>query len=41
MEGPEYINSSSKKRPMHKMPQDFQHQFSSKADMISYLKEQQ
>lgn len=36
----EPINSSSKKRPMHKMPSDFIHQFSSKADMISYIREQ-
>ena len=41
MDGPENIDSSSKKRPLHKMPQDFINQFSSKADMITYLKEQQ
>jgi len=40
MEGAENINSGSKKRKLHMMPEDFLAQFSSKADMVSYLKEQ-
>ena len=40
MEGAPESNQNSKKRPRLMLPQDFLDQFSSKKDLISYLREQ-
>ena len=40
MDNEQIPTTQSKKRTLHVMPQDFLGQFSSKADMLSYMREQ-
>ena len=40
MEGNQPKQANSKKRTLHMMPQEFLNEFSSKKDLINYIREQ-